>query len=217
MSDKLRKALENAISVIESVRESGAVDADDLLWLDRECAAAANAGYIALAAADPTADPEDAETYNNVAPRADAIAACDFRPANEPWQCVVHYGIRTRLDEPQCDAIRPAKPLTPGQLANLYEADAQGRVPHNRYLVRGLLATIAALRPATPGALDAAWAEASDVVAWDWTLRLTRLVKGGYRAEAINGNKVEVYTVASDPDDALRELSDIITESHVND
>ena len=80
-----------------------------------------------------------------------------------------------------------------------------------------LAVAIAALRPATPGALDAAWAEASDVVAWDWTLRLTRLVKGGYRAEAINGNKVEVYTVASDPDDALRELSDIITESHVND
>lgn len=58
MSDKLRKALENAISVIESVRESGAVDADDLLWLDRECAAAANAGYIALAARpdSPTLD-----------------------------------------------------------------------------------------------------------------------------------------------------------------
>lgn len=62
MSDKLRKALENAISVIESVRESGAVDADDLLWLDRECAAAANAGYIALAARpdSPTLDVVDA-------------------------------------------------------------------------------------------------------------------------------------------------------------
>ena len=83
-------------------------------------------------------------------PREDAIAAppCEFVPAHEPWTCRVHNGVRTSLDEPQCDAIRPAKPLTPGQLANLYEADAHGRVPHNRYLVRGLLATIAALAPA---------------------------------------------------------------------
>lgn len=65
MSDKLRKALENAISVIESVRESGAVDADDLLWLDRECAAAANAGYIALAARHDSLGRELSANYDD--------------------------------------------------------------------------------------------------------------------------------------------------------
>jgi hypothetical protein len=68
----------------------------------------------------------------------------------------------------------------------------------------------------TPG-LSEAWAEAEGVVFWDWTLRLTRLVKGGYRAEAVTGDEVKAYGVASDPDAALRELTDVITESHVND
>jgi hypothetical protein len=70
---------------------------------------------------------------------------------------------------------------------------------------------------ATAPGLTEAWAEAEGVVYWDWAIRLTRLVKGGYRAEAIAGDEVKVYTVASDPDAALRELSDVITESHVND
>ena len=94
MSDKLRKALENAISVIESVRESGAVDADDLLWLDRECAAAANAGYIALAARHDSLGRELSANYDDdpahylpgePAPAALAPAAReDPRPAG-PW------------------------------------------------------------------------------------------------------------------------------------
>lgn len=74
-------------------------------------------------------------------------ATCEFTPPHEPWECRIHRGIRTSLDESQCDAVRPAVPLTEGQLANLREADVQGRLPHSgRYLIRGLLATIAADR-----------------------------------------------------------------------
>jgi hypothetical protein len=87
----------------------------------------------------------------------------------------------------------------------------------NRRAVLDIIDAIVPTPEATAPGLDAAWAEAEDVVYWDWTLRLTRLVKGGYRAEAIAGDEVKVYTVASDPDAALRELSDVITESHVND
>jgi len=85
------------------------------------------------------------------------------------------------------------------------------------WLVDDVLAALTPEATAPEPGLSEAWAEAEGVVFWDWTLRLTRLVQGGYRAEAIAGDEVKVYTVASDPDAALRELSDVITESHVND
>jgi hypothetical protein len=65
--------------------------------------------------------------------------------------------------------------------------------------------------------LREALAEAEGVLTDGWALRLTSRPTAGYRAEALYNDKVKVYVVAATPDGALRELSDVITESHVND
>jgi hypothetical protein len=65
--------------------------------------------------------------------------------------------------------------------------------------------------------LREALAEAEGVLTDGWALRLTSRPTAGYRAEALYNDKVKVYVVAATPDGALRELSDVITESHIND
>jgi hypothetical protein len=75
-----------------------------------------------------------------------------------------------------------------------------------------------AARVAAPSdGLREALAEAEGVLTDGWALRLTSRPTAGYRAEALYNDKVKVYVVAATPDGALRELSDVITESHVND
>ena len=124
------------------------------------------------------------------------------------------------------DVERLAQAIRTAEVRSQMHAESLGAVPAEDGPLpdwyRAYAADVAreyfALTPeATAPGLTEAWAEAEGVVYWDWAIRLTRLVKGGYRAEAIAGDEVKVYTVASDPDAALRELSDVITESHVND
>ena len=67
---------------------------------------------------------------------------CVFVPPNEPWTCSGHQGVRTSLDEPQCDIARPAEPFNDAHLDNLRTAIAEGRNPGSRYNVRRLLATL---------------------------------------------------------------------------
>jgi hypothetical protein len=74
----------------------------------------------------------------------------------------------------------------------------------------------ASVPEAAPG-LREALDEIESVLSDGWALRLTSRPTAGYRAEALYNDKVKVYVVAATPDGALRELSDVITESHVND
>ena len=74
---------------------------------------------------------------------------CVFVPPHEPWECSVHRGVRTSLNEPQCDIARPAEPLNEAHLDNLRRGIAEGRNPGSRYVVRRLLATIEAATAAT--------------------------------------------------------------------
>jgi hypothetical protein len=74
-----------------------------------------------------------------------------------------------------------------------------------------------AARVASSDGLREALAEAEGVLTDGWALRLTSRPTAGYRAEALYNDKVKVYVVAATPDGALRELSDVITESHIND
>jgi hypothetical protein len=78
------------------------------------------------------------------------MTECVFVPANEPWSCNVHDGIRTSLDEPQCDIARHAEPLNDAYLDNIRQAIAAGRNPSSRYTTRRLLATIDSLRASAP-------------------------------------------------------------------
>lgn len=80
---------------------------------------------------------------------------CAFVPAHEPWTCRTHKGIRTSLDEPQCDIARPAEPFNLAYIDNLREAGMSGHWPTSRYVVRRLLATIDALRLAADTARPA--------------------------------------------------------------
>ena len=79
------------------------------------------------------------------------MTECVFVPAHEPWQCNVHNGVRTSLDEPQCDIARPAEPLNDAYLDNIRQGIAEGRNPSSRYVTRRLLATIDALRSPSTG------------------------------------------------------------------
>jgi hypothetical protein len=81
------------------------------------------------------------------------MTECVFVPANEPWSCNVHDGIRTSLDEPQCDIARHAEPLNDAYLDNIRQAIAAGRNPSSRYTTRRLLATIDSLRASVPVAV----------------------------------------------------------------
>ena len=67
---------------------------------------------------------------------------CEFAPVSEPWTCRVHQGVRTSLDEPQCDIARPAEPFNDAYLDNIRRAIAKGSNPSGRYVVRRLLATL---------------------------------------------------------------------------
>ena len=82
------------------------------------------------------------------------MSDCIFVPANEPWTCSAHGGIRTRLDEPQCDRVRPAEPFNDAYLDNLRQSIAEGRYPQGLYNIRRLLATIDALAAAEAAPLD---------------------------------------------------------------
>ena len=77
-------------------------------------------------------------------------AECEFVPAHEPWSCKTHPGgIRTRLDEPQCDVAKPAEPFNDAYLDNIRASLADGKKLPGHYMVRRLLATIDADRAAT--------------------------------------------------------------------
>jgi hypothetical protein len=48
------------------------------------------------------------------------MTPCTFVPANEPWSCNVHRGgIRTALDQEQCDIARPAEPFNDADLDDI--------------------------------------------------------------------------------------------------
>jgi hypothetical protein len=81
-------------------------------------------------------------------PSTEALTPCVFVPANEPWTCNVHLGVRTSLDEPQCDVARPAEPFNDAYLDNIRQGIADGRSLAGRYIIRRLLATIDAAREA---------------------------------------------------------------------
>jgi hypothetical protein len=112
------------------------------------------------------------------------------------------------------------KPLTPDLHLWFTEnfTDGCGGTHTMGYGYCQLLGSHLAARVAVPSdGLREALAEAEGVLTDGWALRLTSRPTAGYRAEALYNDKVKVYVVAATPDGALRELSDVITESHVND
>lgn len=74
-------------------------------------------------------------------------APCEFVPPNEPWSCRTHPGgLRTSLDEEQCDVARPAEPFNDAYLDNIRASLAEGKRLQGHYIIRRLLATLDAQR-----------------------------------------------------------------------
>jgi hypothetical protein len=130
-----------------------------------------------------------------------AIPVPEWTGAVDPNTGVKEYGPISPASRPVPTPEPPAEP----HYNAIHEDGTNGSIDRP--------ASVPEAAPGLREALD----EIESVLSDGWALRLTSRPTAGYRAEALYNDKVKVYVVAATPDGALRELSDVITESHVND